>query len=41
MICFEKGGYHMRRLNKGQVLVLFVMTLVLLIGIAALGIDVG
>jgi len=31
----------MRRLNKGQVLVLFVMTLVLLIGIAVLGIAVG
>ena len=31
----------MKRRNRGQVLVLFVMTLVLLIGIAALEFDVG
>lgn len=31
----------MRRMKKGQVLVLFVMGLVVLIGMAALGIDVG
>ena len=41
MVGFGKGVPHMKRRNRGQILVLFALALVVLIGMAALGIDVG
>jgi hypothetical protein len=38
---FGKGVPHLKRRNRGQILVLFALALVVLIGLAALGVDVG